>query len=123
MAFMPAVSQPFRLTQARPRSPQCARCFSAWPNLRARLAMSFWGLPDDAAAAPREAFKTYRHGAAQPVSGVPSDHVVDCVGIRVVSFNFGIPQSMLQSDRQWNSRHNTFHTGCNQLGIFTKNEK
>ena len=82
--------------------------------------MSFWGLPDDAAAAPRETFKTYRHGAAQPVSGTPSDHVVDCVGIRVVSFNFGIPQSMLQSDRQWNNRHNTFHTGCNQLGIFTK---
>ena len=85
--------------------------------------MSFWGLPDDTAGGLRDAFRTYRHGAAQPVSGTPSDHVVDCVGIRVVSFNFGIPQSMLQSDRQWNSRHNTFHTGCNQLGIFTKNEK
>ena len=85
--------------------------------------MSYWGLPDDAADAPGDAFTTYRHGAAQPVSGIPSDHLVDCVAIRVVSFNFGIPQTMLQSDRQWNNRHNTFHTGCNQLAIFTKNQK
>ena len=82
--------------------------------------MSFWGLPDDAAGAPRDAFNTYRHGAAQPVSGVPSDHVVDCVGIRVVSFNFGMPQSMMDAPKAWNTRHSNFHTGCNQLGIVQK---
>ena len=31
--------------------------------------------------------------------------MAECVGIRVVSFNFGMPQSMLESAKQWNKRH------------------
>ena len=64
-----------------------------------------WTLVDATSVAPQAAFNTYRHGAAQPVSSKPSDHVAECVGIRVVSFNFGMPQSMLESARQWNNRH------------------
>ena len=63
--------------------------------------MSFCGLPDDTAGGLRGAFKTYRHGAAQPVAG----DAPECVGVRVVSFNFGMPQTMLESSKQWNSRH------------------
>ena len=31
--------------------------------------------------------------------------MVDCVGIGVVSFNFGMQQSMLEADRRWNQKH------------------
>ena len=67
--------------------------------------MNFWSVLEATNGASESAFKTYRHGAAQPVSCIPSDHVAECVGIRVVSFNFGMPQSMLESDRSWNRQH------------------
>ena len=69
--------------------------------------MNFWSLLEATSGASQPAFKTYRHGAAQPVGegALPSQHVAECAGIRVVSFNFGMPQSMLESARQWNNRH------------------
>ena len=36
------------------------------------------------------------HGASQPVA----EDALECVGIRVVSFNFGIPQTMLESPKK-----------------------
>ena len=85
---------PFHNVSAHPGAPP-------QPPVHARLAMSFWGLPDDSAGGLRDAFKTYRHGAAQPVAG----DAPECVGVRVVSFNFGMPQTMLESSRQWNNKH------------------
>ena len=93
---MAAVSQPFRLADL---------CAGARGPVRARLAMTFWGLHQGTAGGTRDAFKTHRHGAAQPVGTVPSDHVAECVGIRVVSFNCGIQQTMLESGKQWNQKH------------------
>ena len=44
--------------------------------------------------------------------------MIECVAIRVVSFNFGIPQSMLESAKQWNKRHIfTFRDVLNGLGV------
>ena len=60
-----------------------------------------WTLADATSVAPQAAFNTYRHGAAQPVE----NNAAECVGIRVVSFNLGIPQSMLESAKQWNRKH------------------
>ena len=93
---MAAVSQPFRLADL---------CAGARGPVRARLAMTFWGLHQGTAGGTRDAFKTHRHGAAQPVGTVPSDHVAECVSIRVVSFNCGIQQTMLESGKQWNQKH------------------
>ena len=44
----------------------------------------------------------YPYAAAQPVAG---DVEAQFVGIRVVSFNMGMPQSMLDSDRRWRTQH------------------
>ena len=85
-------SMPFRLTQAHPGTP---------PPLRNRFAMGFWGLPDDTAGGLSDAFQTHCHGASQPAASDASE----CVGVRVVSFNFGMPQPMLESSKQWNNRH------------------
>ena len=64
--------------------------------------MNVWRLLlDQTRGAPQPAFDIYPHGAAQPVG----TDVAQCVGIRVVSFNMGMPQSMLTSERQWNRRH------------------
>ena len=93
---MAAVSQPFRLADL---------CAGARGPVRARLAMTFWGLHQGTAGGTRDAFQTHRHGAAQPVGNVPSDQVAECVGIRVVSFNCGIQQTMLESGKQWNQKH------------------
>ena len=41
------------------------------------------------------------YGASQPVGG----DKVDCLALRVVSFNFGINQGMLTSTRQWEKKH------------------
>ena len=41
------------------------------------------------------------HGASQPVG----DGVVTCPALRIVSFNFGIEQNMLTSERQWAQKH------------------
>ena len=69
--------------------------------------MNFWSLLEATSGASQPAFKTYRHGAAQPVGegALPSQHVAECAGIRVVSFNFGMPQSMLESAKRWNRTH------------------
>ena len=63
--------------------------------------MDIWGLLDLSSGASQPAFDIYSHGAAQPVGG----DVAECVGIGVVSFNFGMPQSMLESVRKWNREH------------------
>ena len=73
-----------------------------------------WTLVDAVSVAPQAAFTTYRHGAAQPVEG----NVTECVGLRVVSFNLGIPQTMMDSCRQWNKKHIfTFRDVLNGLGV------
>ena len=49
--------------------------------------------------------------------------MVECVAIRVVSFNFGIPQSMLESDHKWNRRHvHTFRSVLSSLGPAASND-
>ena len=63
--------------------------------------MAVWTLNVDTTGASQAAFDIYPHGADQPVG----EDVAQCVGIRVVSFNFGIPQTMLESDRRWNRQH------------------
>ena len=49
------------------------------------------------------------HGASQPVA----EDALECVGIRVVSFNFGIPQTMLDDSRTWKQTHS--HRFCEVL--------
>ena len=63
--------------------------------------MNFWSELEAPSGASQPAFKTYRHDAPQLVEG----DTAECVGIRVVSFNFGMAQSMLESARQWNKKH------------------
>ena len=63
--------------------------------------MNVWSLLDDTSNASEPAFDTYVHDAAQLVDG----GVARCVGLGVVSFNFGMPQSMLEADRRWNNTH------------------
>ena len=64
--------------------------------------MEVWSLLDETSGARQPAaFKTYRYGAAQSGGG----DVPQCVGIRAVSFNIGMPQTMLQSDRRWQRQH------------------
>ena len=48
-----------------------------------------------------DAFRTYPHGAAQPVW----EDVSRCVRVQVASLNLGMPQSMLMSSKLWNSLH------------------
>ena len=54
--------------------------------------MDLWGLPEETSGASQPAFDIYPHGAAQPVGGY---------GI----FNFGMPDSILDSDRRWKRQH------------------
>ena len=81
--------------------------------------MNVWDLPEETSGASQPAFNTYPHGAAQLVGG----DVAECVGIRVVSFNFGMPQSMLESERRWNRQHVfTFRDVLSSLGHAAGND-
>ena len=63
-------------------------------------AMDTWRIPDEPSGASQPVFQSYPYGIPQPVEG----ELARCVGIKVVSFNMGMPQSMLESDRCWH-RH------------------
>ena len=67
--------------------------------------MNVWSLLEDIPDDTEQAFQTFVNyqppGASQPVE----QDAAECVGIRVVSFNFGMPQSMLDSSKQWNKTH------------------
>ena len=63
--------------------------------------MDTWGIPDEPSGASQPAFNIYPYGAAQPVKG----DLAKCVGIKVVSFNMGMPQTMLESERRWHRQH------------------
>ena len=62
--------------------------------------MDTWRIPDEPSGASQPVFQIYPYGIPQPVEG----ELARCVGIKVVSFNMGMPQSMLDSDRCWH-RH------------------
>ena len=64
-----------------------------------------WHLLDETSGASQPAFNICRYGAAQPVGRDVHEHVAQCVGIRVVSFNMGMPQSMLTSEKRWHQQH------------------
>ena len=71
------------------------------PLWAATRAMDTWGIPDEPSGASQPAFQIYPYGITQPVEG----DLARCVGIKVVSFNMGMPQSMLESDRCWHRQH------------------
>ena len=64
--------------------------------------MDTWGIPDEPSGASQPAFRFYPFGLTQPVEG----DLAKCVGIKVVSFNMGMPQSMLTSEYRWRRQHN-----------------
>ena len=55
--------------------------------------MDTWGIPEEPSGASQPAFQTYSLPDAR------------CVSIKVVSFNMGMPQTMLNSERRWNTEH------------------
>ena len=61
-----------------------------------------WNVLDETSGASQPAFNIYPYAVAQPVA---RDVEAQFVGIRVVSFNMGMPQSMLDSDRRWRTEH------------------
>ena len=61
-----------------------------------------WNVLDETSGASQPAFNIYPYAAAQPVA---RDVEAQFVGIRVVSFNMGMPQSMLNSERRWRTEH------------------
>ena len=61
-----------------------------------------WNVLDETSGASQPAFNIYPYAAAQRVAG---NVETQFVGIRVVSFNMGMPQSMLNSKRRWRSEH------------------
>ena len=61
-----------------------------------------WNVLDETSGASQPAFNIYPYAAAQRVAG---NVETQFVGIRVVSFNMGMPQSMLDSDRRWRTTH------------------
>ena len=65
--------------------------------------MAFWELPLRTSGALQPALSTRPHTDG----GVPQEgeYVPQCVGIRVVSYNFGIGQGMLESPKKWNHEH------------------
>ena len=64
------------------------------------------------------AFATYPYGAPQPVGKL----VASCVGLRVVSYNFGMPQSMMQPEWRWNSFEGRFRDTLQALGHGGQND-
>ena len=61
-----------------------------------------WNVRDETSGASQLAFNIYPYAVAQPVA---RDVEAQFVGIKVVSFNMGMPQSMLDSDRRWRTQH------------------
>ena len=61
-----------------------------------------WNVLDETSGASQPAFNIYPYAAAQSVAG---DVEAQFVAISVVSFNMGMPQSMLDSDRRWRTQH------------------
>ena len=61
-----------------------------------------WNVLDETSGASQPAFNIYPYAAAQRVAG---NVETQFVGIRVVSFNMGMPQSMLNSQRRWRTEH------------------
>ena len=59
--------------------------------------MNAWGLAVETSGASRTGFDTYPHGAAQPAE----EDEAQRARIQVVSFNFGMPQSMLTAEQRW----------------------
>lgn len=84
--------------------------------------MNVWDLLEDTDAAPQpafdDAFSTYLRGAAQP-----AEEAAECVGFRVVSFNCGMPQSMLQNESRWKRDHaQAFQDMLQRLGPAGNND-
>ena len=63
------------------------------------------------------AFATYPHGAPQAVG----DGVAECVGLRVVSFNLGMPQAMMEW-RRWSEHVRQFRDVLQSLGHAAGND-
>ena len=61
-----------------------------------------WNVLGETSGASQPAFNIYPYAAAQRVAG---NVETQFVGIKVVSFNMGIPQSMLNSERRWPTEH------------------
>ena len=64
--------------------------------------MVIWKFIDDSSGAPQPAFQIYPYGVDRPLEA----YVAQCVSIKVLSFNMGMPQSIrLESDRRWSRQH------------------
>ena len=88
--------------EIQPPSQPCLRdSLPAVSTVRAAMATHRWGRVDQINGAHQPAFGTYTHGAAQPVG----EDEAKCVKIKVASFNLGMPQNMLTSQRQWPQKH------------------
>ena len=66
--------------------------------------MDTWGIPEEPSGASQPAFQIYPLPDAR------------CVGIKVVSFNMGMPQSMLESDRCWRRAFHAVRDMLEKLG-------
>ena len=63
--------------------------------------MAAWASQPETPGVSPPGLALHTHGASQPVG----DGVVTCPALRIVSFNFGIEQNMLTSERQWAQKH------------------
>ena len=66
--------------------------------------MDMWGIPEEPSGASQPAFQIYSLPDAR------------CVSIKVVSFNMGMPQSMLESDRSWRRAFHAVRDMLEKLG-------
>ena len=66
--------------------------------------MDTWGIPEEPSGASQPAFQIYSLPDAR------------CVSIKVVSFNMGMPQSMLESDRSWRRAFHAVRDMLEKLG-------
>ena len=63
--------------------------------------MACWDMRPETRRASPPACTILRHGASQPVG----KDMALCLAVRISSFNFGMPQTMLTSTRQWRRMH------------------
>ena len=63
--------------------------------------MAAWASQPETPGVSPPGLALHTHGDSHPVGG----GMVTFLGLRIVSFNFGIEQNMLKSDRQWAQKH------------------
>eukprot|EP00969_Alexandrium_andersonii_P248053 10962171-Alexandrium_andersonii.AAC.1 len=63
--------------------------------------MSCWDAVPETRGASQPAFTVSSHGAPQPMG----QGTAMCLAVRVSSFNFGMPQGTLTSERKWRGKH------------------